>query len=91
MNEHTQRIIEKIKQLFIDFRNQKISLAELQAGLSGVAMAIDGAIGSHIGKSLNKLEADLEHIQFMSQEEDQFDAALNRIRKEEELFGPWAG
>lgn len=54
-------------------------------------MAIDGAIGSHIGKSLNKLEADLEHIQFMSQEEDQFDAALNRIRKEEELFGPWAG
>ena len=73
-----------MKDLFAEFRSRRRSLEELQAGISGVALAGEGNIGSRIGKVLNDLEGDLEHIRFMSQQEDQLDAALNRIKQAEE-------
>jgi hypothetical protein len=87
MDEHTQRLIRIIEESFLEFRNRRISLEELQAGISGVASAGEGSLGSKIGNVLNELEGDLEHIQFMSQQEDQFDAAVNRIKQAEESIG----
>lgn len=84
MDDHTQRLIRMMKDLFAEFRSRRRSLEELQAGISGVALAGEGNIGSRIGKVLNDLEGDLEHIRFMSQQEDQLDAALNRIKQAEE-------
>lgn len=83
MDEHTQILLDKTEQLFQQFRSRVITLEELQNGIVGIASAFEGGLGNQIGTALNKLEGDLEHIRFMSQPEEHFPDALDRITQTE--------